>query len=68
MSGTSAQEIGIVDYPGAQGGLYPGPNRFLWHPRLHNCLRTRAIRPNTALRVTHWKPIDSFDADLSHRL
>jgi transcriptional regulator GlxA family with amidase domain len=63
MSERPAYEIGIVDYPGAQVACILGLTDLfgiassiaLDHPQLGQ----------TALRITHWKPIDSFDASLS---
>ena len=63
MSGTSAQEIGIVDYPGAQAACILGLTDFFG---IASTIASEQGRSDqTALRVTHWKPIDSFDADLS---
>jgi transcriptional regulator GlxA family with amidase domain len=63
MSGSSAHEIGIVDYPGAQVASILGLTD------LFGIASTIAVDQRrsgqTALRVTHWKPIDSFDANLS---
>jgi transcriptional regulator GlxA family with amidase domain len=63
MSGSPAHEIGIVDYPGAQVASILGLTD------LFSIASTIALEQGrsdqTALRVTHWKPIDSFDAHLS---
>jgi transcriptional regulator GlxA family with amidase domain len=63
MSGSPAHEIGIVDYPGAQVACILGLTD------LFGIAATIALDQrrsgHAALRVTHWKPIDSFDANLS---
>jgi len=63
MSGRAAHEIGIVDYPGAQAACILGLTD------LFSVASTMALDQGRsreiALRVTHWKPVDSFDADLS---
>ena len=63
MSGSSTHEIGIVNYPGAQVACILGLTD------LFGIASTIALDQrrsgHTALRVTHWKPIDSFDANLS---
>src|ERR1700758_1995101 len=63
MSGSPAHEIGIVHYPGAQVACILGLTD------LFGIASTIALDQRrsglTALRVTHWKPIDSFDANLS---
>jgi hypothetical protein len=63
MSGSTAHEIGIVHYPGAQVACILGLTD------LFGIASTIALDERrfgqTALRVTHWKPIDSFDANLS---
>ena len=63
MSGSPAHEIGIVDYPGAQVACILGLTD------LFGIASTIAVGQRrsgqTALRITHWKPIDSFDANLS---
>jgi len=63
MSGSPAHEIGIVHYPGAQATCILGLTD------LFGIASTIALDQwrsgETALRVTHWKPIDSFDANLS---
>jgi hypothetical protein len=63
MSGSSAPEIGIVNYPGAQ--VAP----ILGLTDLFGIASTIALDQRrsgqTGLRVTHWKPIDSFDTNLS---
>ena len=63
MSASTAHEIGIVHYPGAQVACILGLTD------LFGVASTIALdrrgSGQTALRVTHWKPIDSFDANLS---
>jgi hypothetical protein len=63
MSGSSAPEIGIVNYPGAQVASILGLTD------LFGIASTIALDERrsgqTGLRVTHWKPIDSFDTNLS---
>jgi transcriptional regulator GlxA family with amidase domain len=63
MSGSPEHEIGIVDYPGAQVACVLGLTD------LFGIASTIALDQRqsgqTALRVTHWKPVDSFDANLS---
>src|SRR6266851_3874657 len=63
MSGRPAHEIGIVDYPGAQVACIMGLTD------LFGMASTIALEQRqsdqTALRITHWKPVDSFDANLS---
>ena len=63
MSGSAAHEVGIVNYPGAQVACILGLTD------LFDIACTIALdqrrSDQTALRVTHWKPIDAFDANLS---
>ena len=63
MSASTAHEIGIVHYPGAQVACILGLTD------LFDLASTIALDQGrsgkTALRVTHWKPVDSFDANLS---
>jgi transcriptional regulator GlxA family with amidase domain len=63
MSGSFAPEIGIVNYPGAQVATILGLTD------LFGIASTIAVDQRrsgqTGLRVTHWKPIDSFDTNLS---
>ena len=63
MSGSPTHEIGIVHYPGAQVACILGLTDFF------DIASTIALDQRrsgqTAFRVTHWKPIDSFDANLS---
>src|SRR5260370_41747283 len=63
MSGSPTHEIGIVHYPGAQVACILGLTDFF------GIATTIALHQRrsglTALRVTHWKPIDSFDENLS---
>ena len=63
MSGSPAHEIGIVHYPGAQVACIQGLTD-LFGIASTIALDQRRSGQNT-LRVTHWKPIDSFDANLS---
>jgi transcriptional regulator GlxA family with amidase domain len=63
MSGSAAHEIGIVDYPGAQAACILGLTDLLAVASTMSLDQRRSDQ--VALRVTHWKPIDSFDADLS---
>jgi transcriptional regulator GlxA family with amidase domain len=63
MSESNVHEIGIVDYPGAQVACILGLTDFFG---IASTIATDLLRSGqTALRVTHWKPIDSFDANLS---
>ena len=63
MSGSPEHEIGIVNYPGAQVACILGLTD------LFGIASTIALDQRqlgqTALRVTHWKPVDSFDPNLS---
>ena len=63
MSESTAHEIGIVHYPGAQVAC------ILSLTDLFELASTIALDQGssgeTALRVTHWKPVDSFDANPS---
>jgi transcriptional regulator GlxA family with amidase domain len=62
MSG-SPHEIGIVHYPGAQVACILGLTDFFG---IASTIALDQRRSGlTALRVTHWKPIDSFDENLS---
>jgi transcriptional regulator GlxA family with amidase domain len=63
MSGTAAHEIGIVNYPGAQAACIHGLTDLFGIASAIAIDQRRSDQ--VALRVTHWKPIDSFDADLS---
>ena len=63
MSGSAAHEIGIVDYPGAQAACILGLTDLFGIASAIALDQRRS--GEIALRVTHWKPIDSFDADLS---
>jgi transcriptional regulator GlxA family with amidase domain len=63
MFGSSAHEIGIVDYPGAQGASILGLTDLFGIAS--GIALDQARSDEIALRVTHWKPIDSFDANLS---
>ena len=63
MHGRPAHEIGIVDYPGAQVACILGLTDLFGIASAIALDQRRAGQ--SALRVTHWKPIDSFDANLS---
>ena len=63
MSGRPAHEIGIVNYPGAQAACILGLTDLFGIAS--NIALDQRRSGQIALRVTHWKPIDSFDADLS---
>ena len=63
MSGIAAHEIGIVHYPGAQVVCILGLTDLF---RAASTIALDQRRSGQSpLRVTHWKPIDSFDANLS---
>jgi transcriptional regulator GlxA family with amidase domain len=60
MAASTTHEIGIVHYPGAQIACILGLTD------LFGVASTIARRSDqTALRVTHWQPLDSRDANLS---
>jgi transcriptional regulator GlxA family with amidase domain len=60
MAASTADEIGIVHYPGAQVACILGLTD------LFGVASTIARRSDqTPLRVTHWQPLDSRDANLS---
>src|SRR5271154_2015641 len=61
MSGSSAPEIGIVNYPGAQVASILGLTDLFGIASTIALDQRRSGQ--TALRITHWKPIDSFDAN-----
>ena len=63
MPGSPAHEIGIVHYPGAQVACILGLTDLFGIAATIALDQRRSAK--TALRVTHWKPIDSFDANLS---
>jgi transcriptional regulator GlxA family with amidase domain len=63
LSGSPAYEIGIVDYTGAQVACIWGLTDFFGIASMIALDQRRSGQ--IALRVTHWKPIDSFDANLS---
>src|SRR5580692_11034387 len=63
MSERAAHEVGIVDYPGAQVACMLGLTDLF---RIASTIAVDQRRSGqTGLRVTHWKPIDSFDTNLS---
>jgi transcriptional regulator GlxA family with amidase domain len=63
MSRIARHEIGIVHYPGAQAACILGlTDLFLIASTI---ALDQRLSGQTVLRVTHWRPIDSFDADLS---
>ena len=63
MSGSPEHEIGIVDYPGAQVACILGLTD-LFGIASKFALDQRQLG-EAVLRVTHWRPVDSFDANLS---
>ena len=63
MSGSTEHEIGIVHYPGAQVACILGLTDLLSIACTIALDQRRSGQ--TALRVTHWKPIDASDANLS---
>ena len=63
VSGTPVHEVGIVNYPGAQLACILGLTDFFGIASTI-ALVQRCSWSKTALRVTHWKAIDSFDANL----
>jgi transcriptional regulator GlxA family with amidase domain len=63
MSGNPTHEIGIIHYPGAQVACILGLTDFFGIASTIALDQGRS--GETALRVTHWKPVDSFDANLS---
>ena len=63
MSGSPAHEIGIVHYPGAQVACILGLTDLFGIASTIALEQRRSVQ--TALRVTHWKAIDSFDMNLS---
>ena len=63
MSATTAYEIGIVHYPGAQVACILGlTDLFGVASRI---ARDQQRSGQSALRVTHWRPLHSGDANLS---
>jgi transcriptional regulator GlxA family with amidase domain len=63
VSGTPVHEVGIVNYPGAQVACILGLTDFFGIAS--TIALGQWVPGQTALRVTHWKAIDSFDANLS---
>ena len=63
MSGGLAHEIGIGHYPGAQVACILGLTDLFGIASA--IARDQRRSSQTALRVTHWKPSDSFDSNLS---
>jgi transcriptional regulator GlxA family with amidase domain len=63
MTASTAYEIGIVHYPGAQVACILGLTDLFGVASTIALDQRRSGQ--TAVRVTHWKPIDSFDANLS---
>jgi transcriptional regulator GlxA family with amidase domain len=63
MSERAAHEVGIVDYPGAQVACILGLTDLF---RIACTIALDQRRSGqAALRVTHWKPIDASDTNLS---
>src|SRR5260370_12201572 len=58
MSKKTAHEIGIVNYPGAQVASILGLTDLFG-------VASRIALDQRPLRVTHWRPIDGRDANLS---
>lgn len=63
MTGSHTHEIGIVHYPDAQVACILGLTDFFGIASTIAVDQGRSGQ--TALRVTHWKPVDRFDANLS---
>jgi transcriptional regulator GlxA family with amidase domain len=63
MTESPANEIGVVHYPDAQVACILGLTDLFGIASTIALDQQRS--PRTALRVTHWKAIDSFDANLS---
>jgi transcriptional regulator GlxA family with amidase domain len=63
MSGSATHEIGIVNYPGAQAACILGLTDLFGIASAIAFDQRRSGQ--VSLRVTHWKPTDSFDADFS---
>jgi transcriptional regulator GlxA family with amidase domain len=63
VSASAVYEIGIVDYPGAQAACILGLTDFFGIAS--TIALDHRLSEQTALRVTHWKAIDFFDANLS---
>ena len=63
MSASTAHEIGIVHYPGAQAACILGLTDLF---SVASTIALDQLRSGQGpLRVTHWKPIDSGAANLS---
>src|SRR6202045_4509091 len=63
MSGIAAHEIGIVHYPGAQAACILGLTDLF---RAASTIALDQRRSGQSpLRVTHWQPLHSRDANLS---
>jgi hypothetical protein len=62
MLASTAHEIGIVHYPGAQVACILGLTDLFGVAS--TIVRDQRRSGQSPLRVTHWKPIDSFDANL----
>src|SRR5260221_8532049 len=63
MSERAAHEVGIVDYPGRPVACFLGLTDLF---RIACTIALNQRRSGqTALRVTHWKPIDASDTNLS---
>jgi hypothetical protein len=63
MSASSAHEIGIVHYPGAQVACISGLTDMFGVASTIALDQRRSGEPR--LRVTHWRPRDDRDANLS---
>ena len=63
MPGRPEHEVGIINYPGAQVACILGLTDLFGIASTIS--RDQQRSRQTELRVTHWEPIDSFDATLS---
>src|SRR5215469_276079 len=63
MPGRPEHEVGIINYPGAQVACILGLTDLFGIASA--IARDQQRSRQTELRVTHWEPIDSFDATLS---